>query len=407
MCFCCCTTRFAVLIYMIVISALAFIYGIVAISNFGSSTKIYEYLINRIDELEEQKSNSSYYEDDEYNGYFRHNNFLSKNDVNQTRSEKNKRRINYYDSYYNSYVYNGYSKKNVELAKAILDTASVSNIDSLKPRDLKSHGYGLIKSLKGIENGLGVVLFIFPIIFLVIEVVLTIFSCGNKEFTVLSPVVFKSVNVILILCITLSTIFIFLSILYGVLLIVCLVQYLALVGFTDSCAFGIIYGIVYGYYGFYYYIVLSCAFCAVRQKFTLVGSSEQPGPDAKFDLNGNPMAPTVIQTVAIPQAIQVQPQPQQILYPQNNPQNLTYASNNMFQPQSNIMNINSRNYIQPQSQTSLNSKDEFITFNGVTYRRVDDNKPNPIPNPNLNPNPVNENVEIKQNDPNIENKVVQ
>ena len=396
MCFCCCTTRFAILIYMIVISALAFIYGIVAISNFGSSTKIYEYLINRIDELEEQKSNSSYYDDDEYNyGYsngYRWN-YLSKNNVNQTRSEKNKRRIQYYDPYY------GYSKKNVELAKAILDTASVSKIDSLTPSHLNSHGYGLIKSLKGIENGLGVVLFIFPIIFLVIEVVLTIFSCGNKEFTVLSPVVFKSVNVILILCITLSTIFIFLAILYGILLIVCLVQYLALVVYTDSCALGIIYGIVYGYYGFYYYIVLSCAFCAVRQKFTLVGSSEQPGPDAKFDLNGNQMAQAVIQTVAIPQTIQVQPQ--QVLYPQNNPQNLTYASNNMFQPQSNIMNINSRNYIQPQSQTSLNSKDEFITFNGVTYRKVDENKPNP------NPNPVTENVEIKQNESNIENIVIQ
>lgn len=404
MCFCCCTTRFAILIYMIVISALAFIYGIVAISNFGSSTKIYEYLINRIDELEEQKSNSSYYDDDEYNyGYsngYRWN-YLSKNNVNQTRSEKNKRRINYYDSYYDDYVYTGYSKKNVELAKAILDTASVSKIDSLTPSHLNSHGYGLIKSLKGIENGLGVVLFIFPIIFLVIEVVLTIFSCGNKEFTVLSPVVFKSVNVILILCITLSTIFIFLAILYGILLIVCLVQYLALVVYTDSCALGIIYGIVYGYYGFYYYIVLSCAFCAVRQKFTLVGSSEQPGPDAKFDLNGNQMAQAVIQTVAIPQTIQVQPQ--QVLYPQNNPQNLAYPSNNMFQPQNNIMNMNmnmnSHNFIKPQA--SLNSKDEFITFNGVTYRKVDENKPNP------NPNPVTENVEIKQNESNIENIVIQ
>ena len=190
MCFCCCTTRFAVLIYMIVISALAFIYGIVAISNFGSSTKIYEYLINRIDELEEQKSNSSYYDDDDYNYNNYYNNYynrhyLSKNNVNQTRSEKNKRRIKSNDPYYNTYVY-PYSQKNVELAKAILDTASVSTIDELKPRDLNSHGYGLIKSLKGIENGLGVVLFIFPIIFLVIEVVLTIFSCGNKEFTVCS-----------------------------------------------------------------------------------------------------------------------------------------------------------------------------------------------------------------------------
>ena len=58
MCFCCCTTRKSILIYAIVISCFAFIYGIVAISNFGSKTAIYKALIQRMKILENQSSDN-------------------------------------------------------------------------------------------------------------------------------------------------------------------------------------------------------------------------------------------------------------------------------------------------------------------------------------------------------------
>lgn len=57
MCFCCCITRKGILIYTIVISSIAFIYGIVVMTEFASKTNIYEYLIFAIDFIEESGSN--------------------------------------------------------------------------------------------------------------------------------------------------------------------------------------------------------------------------------------------------------------------------------------------------------------------------------------------------------------
>ena len=59
MCFCCCVTRKSILIYTVVISSFAFIYGIVAVSRFGSSTEIYKALIDKLKQLEEQSDSSS------------------------------------------------------------------------------------------------------------------------------------------------------------------------------------------------------------------------------------------------------------------------------------------------------------------------------------------------------------
>jgi len=59
MCYCCCTTRKGILIYMMVVSIIAFIYGIVAISYFGSSTEIYKYFKDKLDNLDKSSSSSS------------------------------------------------------------------------------------------------------------------------------------------------------------------------------------------------------------------------------------------------------------------------------------------------------------------------------------------------------------
>ena len=45
-------TKKSLLIYLIDISSFVFIYGILALSQFGSSTELYESLINKIEVLE-------------------------------------------------------------------------------------------------------------------------------------------------------------------------------------------------------------------------------------------------------------------------------------------------------------------------------------------------------------------
>ena len=287
MCFCCCPTRKSILIYAIVISTIAFIYGIIAIANFGSSTQLYKSLVDRINIVDGSSSSSSSSSNYLYD-------YLDYN-YNVWSTKKMKRALsNYYNNYYNQYG-------------EILNTVSSSSISSLSSNEIRSTSHGVIKRLKGIENGLGVILFIFPLIFLAFEIVFLIFACGIKEYQVLSNTAFTVFNALKILCITISTILIFLSILYGILLIIALIQYIALVLNIDSCAVGIIIGMVYGYYCFWFYIILSCAFCTERRKFYNVGSQERPGFDAQYDINGNPIprGTQIVQQIIIPGEIKV------------------------------------------------------------------------------------------------------
>ena len=245
MCFCCCVTRKSILIYAIVISSFAFISGIVAIAKFGSSTKIYKALVNRLKELEKENQYSYDYDnfDDYYNNNNNNNNYNNNNynnyNYNSYYKTKGNRRNSNKDNDYYPYV-NPY---NSEFAKAVLDSASYFVIIKLGSRDLNQKSYGLIKRLKGIENGLGVILFIFSLIFLIIEIIFMITICGIKEFQVLSDKTYKVFDTIRILCITFSTILIFLSILYSILLVVVIAQYLHLIHIVDSCVIGVIIGV--------------------------------------------------------------------------------------------------------------------------------------------------------------------
>jgi len=49
MCICCCFTRKSLLIYGIILTSIAFIYGIVAISQFGSNTDEYDLIKTGLD----------------------------------------------------------------------------------------------------------------------------------------------------------------------------------------------------------------------------------------------------------------------------------------------------------------------------------------------------------------------
>lgn len=268
MCFCCCESRKALLIYSIVISGLAFIFGIVVIAEFGSKTDVYKALINQIEGLEKcgKKCSSS----SSFRWYL---------DLNFKKTKKRK-------------LASG--RDEYEFAKDVLDYESLIRISSLTYNDLEKNSYGLIKSLKGIEMGLGIILFIFPLIFLCAEIAYLIFVCGIRETQVLSLKTYKIFNIIKLVTYILSIIFIFLAVLYGTLIIVALAQYIKLVDFIDSCVIGMIIDIVFGYYSFWYYIILACALGKERKLFIDVGNEASPGPKAEYDVKGNPIQKTVI-----------------------------------------------------------------------------------------------------------------
>ena len=183
MCICCCPTRKSLLIYAIVVSTLTFIYGIITVAEFASSTDIYKYLKAHLDAYEETK------------------------DGNPT---------NLYDLIYKYIDQKDFSGNTLSST----DMISIVRINTLTPQDYEKNNYGVLKSLKGIENGLGVVLFIFSIIFLGAEIVYLIYICGIKESQVLSVKLYSIFNILKIITYALSITFIFLSILYGILLLI-------------------------------------------------------------------------------------------------------------------------------------------------------------------------------------------
>jgi len=147
---------------------------------------------------------------------------------------------------------------------------------------------------------------------------------------------FKVLNAIKIICLTLSIIFIFLSIIYGVILVFALFQYYTFVPNIDRYVIGIVIGMVFGYYSFWFYITLSCGFCKERALFPLVGTVENPGTGAKFDANGNTI-------VLLAQPIQ----------------SITYS--NMYQGNNGFIPTNQDN--SPYQPLSKNSKNGDLALN--------------------------------------------
>ena len=290
-CCCCCFTRKSLLIFSITISAITFSYSILVISNFGSKTDNYKLLKEKIDSYEIYISKSS-------------------------------RRLQ--SSYYNSYTYNRVNVFEDEDAEARY------HLSLLNYNSFKNNSYGIIKRLKGIENGLGIILFIFPIIFLAAGIVYLFFSCGIGETQVLKTKIYNILYYLKITTYTLSIIFIFLSFTYGVLITVAIAEYFTFADAPDSCVIGMIYGFAFGYYGFVYYIFLACIFGRERQFFIEVGSEATPGARATYDINGN----VIVRAAVIPQAQIIQLNPYIVAQPMNIPyqQVQVLNRNNQFAP---------------------------------------------------------------------------
>ena len=348
-CFCCCETRKSILIYIIVVSVIAFIYGIVAMSNFGSNTTLYKNLISKIKTLEMSPLTSDTYDDDYY------------------------RRT--YDNYpyNNNYDYNNYQTSS--------DFESEQKIQSLTYSYIKTHKYKNIKRLKGTEKGLGVILFIFQIIFLAAAIIYLIFVCGTRETQILPTKTYNIFYIVKIIVYALAIVFIFLALLYGNLLCLILVEYVNFMDNIDTCAARIVIQMIYGCYCFYYYIIVSCGFGKERQLFYEVGEVNRIGPKAQYDLNGNVIVRTVVVTTGVNPQYGLNPQigglvPLTGVNPQFIGQNM---NNQMYQqvnqpPNQNPIEVNEQN--QTQLENNLNDKTDKNLNNGKSIEQSSLNKLN-------------------------------
>ena len=317
MCICCCETRKSLLISAIIISILSIIYGIITVSQFGHKSFVYKYLKAKLDSYDAIKDTLSPYDYPDY------------------------RILESYD----------FSSLSYE------DLSSIDKIEMLDYDDLK-FSHNILNKLKGIENGLGVVLLVFSFLFLAGEIVFLFFIRGSLENQLLRVKLFSILNGFKVLNYTLSIIFIFLSISYGILLTIALLQYYLFVPLIDSCSRGIWLGIGYGYYSFWIYITLSCIFGKERRLFIEVGSQDNPGARAQYDINGNVIVRTVPVTQVVGYSPQVLVQPMTMPYqqiPVYNYNNVQVPSNIQVHQPSQILTNQSQLQPKPQSENQPQS----------------------------------------------------
>ena len=294
---------------------MAFIYGIATLATFGSDTEIYEVLIWKIDDLE-SSSSSLFSGSSNYYGY--------------------------------PEIFSGYELPDFpETDKDSPDSKSLTKIMNLKKKTLDTKSYGLIKSLDGIEKGLGSLLFIFNILLLAASIVYLIFAWGIKEKQLLPTNTFNIFNIAKLVTLIISLIFIILSLLYGILLSAAVSQYKSLLDNIDSCADGIIVGIIYGFLSFLYYISLAWAFAQEHRLFREVGNVDKPGVLAEYDVSGNSIGREVRDVI--------------VQQPEENPQGQNMITSNN-QPYQQVQNVNQFGqeiptvYQQPQQKPIITQK---------------------------------------------------
>jgi len=138
---------------------------------------------------------------------------------------------------------------------------------------------GISKHLKGIEYGLGGVVYVFPIIFFGMSIAFLVFSCGRREYQVLPTKKYVILNILKIICIALSIVLIALSLLYSILITMAL---------NDIRYDGPV-NMMLGYLTILYYIIAVSLFAVERRSFTLVGTCITPRPYAIYDINFQPI----------------------------------------------------------------------------------------------------------------------
>jgi len=127
------------------------------------------------------------------------------------------------------------------------------NNEDLKLNDdfYKIH-YGMIKRLKGIENGFVILFFIFTIIFLAAEIFYLYFTCGIGEYQLLKDKAYKVLNILKIIIFIFSLILAPLSICFTVMVQIAYNQYLDFIVYLDLCSVRMLMDVYLGYYSFFF-----------------------------------------------------------------------------------------------------------------------------------------------------------
>jgi hypothetical protein len=198
-----------------------------------------------------------------------------------------KRKISSNDEELEAYIKLNYAK----YVSAAKDINSYYYISNLNYYDLEGKSYNVLKHLRGIETGFGATFIVSLILFYLFIFIFLGFSCGNKEYTLSSESTFNCLTCLKTICITLSILLIFLSLAYSTLLSVAMTQYLQFIenAKVDTFLERLAVGIIFGLYGFYYYITLSCGFCAEKNLYLQLGFEGMPGKFAKYYSDGTPI----------------------------------------------------------------------------------------------------------------------
>ena len=345
MCICCCPDRKSLLIYAIVVTGATFIFGIITVALFGSSSTVHEYLVEIIDLAEEFK--------DDPLGLYK------------------------FAAASSALAIGDYTM-------SLQDEISMEKILKIDYKYLKNKQYGVIKSLKGIDDSFGVILFIFSLLLLGTEIYYLIYVLGIKESQVLSEKMYNIMDKFKLVTYIVSIVSIFLSLLYGILLIVAIAQYTNLIHNYDSCSSGIVCGILYSFFSFWVYITLYVIFGKERQLFISVGSATKPGTGAVYDLYGNQYVRTVIssQVVALnPQILQKPP----LNYPYPNNVNVNIQQQQFGQIPSTQRNLSSAI---PNAQPNMTPNMQYNMQPNVQPTIQPNMQTNMQPNvqPNMQPN---------------------
>ena len=260
MCFSCCTTRQTINTYLLVITISIFLYSLITYFQHASTTLLFNLLENKL-------NSQKIYSNDEY---------ITNRRISSTNDDE-----------YDIYISQNYKN----YVNSLRDINSYIHISSLTYNDLEDKSYNVLNSLRKIEKGFGITFIIMHIIFLFFIFLFLCFSCGNKEYTLSSETSFNALSRLKSFFLILSILLIMVSLVYSTLLSCALVEYTQFIPNPNIDTFiqRIIIGMVYGIYGFFYYIIVFCGFTVEKNLFVQLGYQGNPGKLARYNNDGTPI----------------------------------------------------------------------------------------------------------------------
>lgn len=229
----------------------------------------------------------------------------------------------------------------------------------------------IIKDIKAFEYGMGGIIFVFPIIFFGISIAFLVFTCGDRQFQVLSVKKYIIFNTLKIICIVLSSILIALSFAYAIL------SSIVLSGEAKGLG-----SIIISYFCVLYYIFCVCLFNGERKLFKEIGTAETPGPFAIYDIYGQ----KIVRPKSIVNANAVNPN--NVIGPNGVPMQLVpiYGSNPYSQNTPNSQNVQNEPNVYINKPDLPSNNEDKMSIDNISERKEEN-----VYNININQNVNNKN----------------